>query len=212
MKRSYITLLLLAILSIGGLAAQGANPLLDKTASQLQSGGGIKATFMLVMSQNGLTHGAVEGEIALEGDKFKLSTPDAITYFDGKNQWSYLANSDEVTVTQPTAEELQTINPYMVLQLYKKGYNHKMGSTSTFGNQPIYEVILESQDKKNQMSRITLYIAKDTSRLLYIQGVMQDGTVNDIAINDYQEGQKFPAGFFVFDKKKHPTAEVIDLR
>ena len=87
-----------------------------------------------------------------------------------------------------------------------------MGSVSTYAGKPVYEIILQAESNKSDIVSLKLYIAKDNYQLLFIQGTMRDGTVNDIAINGYKEGQKFPAGYFVFNKKDYPKAEIIDLR
>ena len=71
--------------------------------------------------------GTSEGRIRLKGEKFRLDTEGITTWFDGRTQWTYLENSDEVNVSEPTAEELQSINPYAWLAVYKDGYTLKMG-------------------------------------------------------------------------------------
>ena len=212
MKRSYILVLLLTLFPFGQVLAQNADQILDKAASTIENAGGVKAIFVLLMSHNSNMHGSIEGEIALERDKFRLTTADAITFFDGKTQWSYLKDSDEVTVTEPTPEELQAINPYEILNLYKKGYEQKIGNVTTYSGKPVYEVILQAQSNKSDIVSLKLFIAKDSYQLLFIQGTMRDGTVNDIAISGYQAVQKFPADYFVFKKKDYPKAELIDLR
>ncbi len=66
--------------------------------------------------------GNSNGSICLKDDKFLLETEGMTTWFDGRTQWSYLASSDEVNVSEPTPEELQGINPYAWLSLYKKDF------------------------------------------------------------------------------------------
>ena len=65
----------------------------------------------------------------MKGDKFLLETEGVTTWFDGRTQWSYLASSDEVNVSEPTLEELQSINPYSWLSLYKQDYKLKVAKT-----------------------------------------------------------------------------------
>ena len=62
----------------------------------------------------------------LKGNRFYLNSGGIQSWFDGTTQWSYLESSEEVNVSNPTPEELQTINPYALLSIYKSGYNYKV--------------------------------------------------------------------------------------
>ena len=37
----------------------------------------------------------------MKGDKFTLVTPDALTWFNGTTQWTYVERNEEVNVTNP---------------------------------------------------------------------------------------------------------------
>lgn len=212
MKKRYLFMMLLMLLSIGKSVAQDAVQILDKTAESLEKIGALKANFTLTVSHKGFHQGGATGEIALKGDKFVLSTPEATTYFDGKTQWSYLQSADEVTVTYPTPEELQSINPYALLYLYKNGYAASKGAQTTYNSKPIYEVKLKANNAKANISYLSLYISKVNQLPVFIQATLRDGSVNDIKINGYQTGLKLDDSYFKFDKNKYPSAEIIDLR
>ena len=66
----------------------------------------------------------------LKGNRFYLNSGGIQSWFDGTTQWSYLESSEEVNVSNPTPDELQTINPYALLSIYKSGYNYKYTAVS----------------------------------------------------------------------------------
>ena len=134
------------------------------------------------------------------------------TWFDGRTQWSYLAGSDEVNVSEPTPEELQSINPYALLSIYKQGYHMKLGKTSTYSGKPAYEVVLTASSKKQDLQCVILYVSKDSFQPLCISMSQKGGGSVAIRITSYKTGQSYNDSFFTFDKKAYPTAEVIDLR
>ena len=87
----------------------------------------------------------------MKGEKFLLDADGVKTWFDGRTQWSYLTNSDEVNISEPTPEELQSINPYALLSIYKQGYHMKLGKADTYGGKPAYEVILTASNRKQDL-------------------------------------------------------------
>lgn len=209
-----IVFILLAGLFVMPVFAQqeSAKGILDKTSSVFRKAGGIDAGFTIKIKMKAQPDGTVTGNIRLKGEKFMLKTADAVTWFDGTTQWSYQVRNEEVSVSNPTEEELQGINPYALLSIYQKGFNSAMGSTKLFSGKAVYEVVLTATDKRNEISRLKLYIARDTYQLLYIYVGLRNGDRNEITITSYKDGLKMDDSLFVFDKKQYPRAEVIDLR
>ena len=185
-----------------------ARQILDRTAGNFEKAGGIKATFTVRSQGN-----TASGTIFLKGDKFVLETEGVKTWFDGHTQWSYLTSSEEVNVSEPTPEELQSLNPYALLYSYRQGYQLKTGSSTTGQKLNAYEVILTSTDPKQELQCIILYVQKDTFRPLKISMAQRGGKdVAVVTVTSYETGQTYPDRFFTFDPKEYPEAEVIDLR
>lgn len=189
-----------------------AKTILDTTAATFRKTGGIKAEFDVKSFVKGRPAGTVNGVIHLKGEKFMLRTEDAITWFDGKTQWSYLSGSDEVNVSTLTEAELQSANPYALLQVYQHGFNYQMGTTKNFRGKQVNEVVLTAKNKAQDTQRILLYITKDSYQPVYILMEQRDKSRSEITITGYQTGMKFADSAFVFDKKQYPRAEIIDLR
>lgn len=201
MKRTY--LLALALFLSASVFAQKdkqAREVLDKTAHTLQQAGGIRATF----------GGTGNGTLLLKGDQFYLNSGGVQSWFDGKTQWSYLESSEEVNVSNPTPEELQTINPYALLSIYKNGYNYQYAGTKSRNGKQGYEVIL-TPEQKQDIASITLFVSK-AYQPLYIKVEQSNQSANEIIVTSYQTHQPLDNATFKFDKKKFPNAEVIDLR
>lgn len=195
-------------LALPTLAQQpDAKDIMERTAEAFRNAGGIKAAFM-VRSPQGTSNGA----ICLKGEKFLLETEGMTTWFDGKTQWTYVESNDEVNISEPTLEELQSINPYALLYMYKQGYKLKLGKLNNDQDKSTYKVVLTSTDRKQDLQCIILYVAKKTLRPLRVSMAQRNGDTVVIIINSYQTGQTYPDSLFVFDKKAYPAAEVIDLR
>lgn len=201
MKRTYLLVLILFLsVSLSAQKDKQAREILDKTTNALQQAGGIRATF----------GGTGNGTLLLKGNRFYLNSGGIQSWFDGKTQWSYLESSEEVNVSNPTPEELQTINPYALLSIYKNGYNYKYAGTKSRNGKQGFEVILTPENKQD-ITSITLFVSQ-TYQPLYIKVEQNNKSANEIIVTSYQTNQPLDNATFKFDKKKFPNAEVIDLR
>ena len=181
-----------------------AKDILDRTATAFRQAGGIQADFTVQTYAKSNLQGSSTGAIRLKGEKFLLDADGVKTWFDGRTQWSYLTNS--------TPEELQSINPYALLSIYKQGYHMKLGKADTYGGKPAYEVILTASNRKQDLQCVIIYVTKDTLQPLCISMTQKGGNSVAIRITSYKTGESYNDNLFTFDKKAYPTAEVIDLR
>ena len=185
-----------------------ARDILDRAADAFRREGGVKITFSVRAPE-----GNTNGSIRLKGDKFLLETEGVTTWFDGRTQWSYLASSDEVNVSEPTPEELQSINPYSWLSLYKQDYKLKVAKTGNASDDTVYKVVMNATKRSQDMQCIILYIEKGSFRPLKLSMVQRGSTDAAVVfINSYQTGKNYDDSLFVFDRKAYPTAELVDLR
>lgn len=218
MKNKIFTYILTGIflglfsLSLAAQETFTAKEVLDQTASSLKKAGGIRADFTLTTYSHGSPQGETKGTICLMGNRFRLNTPDVITWFDGKTQWSYLPANNEVNIANPTQEELQGINPLAFLTMYKQGYTYRMGATKQYGGRAVHEVSLTAEDYEQQIAHLTLYIDRTTLFPIYIKVKEAGQNYNIIAVSNYTADEKWQEKDFRFNPEQYPDAEVIDLR
>ncbi len=188
-------MLLMTVASYG----QTAKEVLDKTAAAISNKSGITCKFTLKGGQ--MTD---NGTISIKGRKFTATTPDAIIWFDGKTQWTYMKKNDEVNVANPSEAEIQAINPYNFIYSYKHGYNYTMEKKS--GN---YEIHLTATGKHGLRE---MYVTVNPKTYIPSQiRIRHKKGWNTIEIRDFKKA-KFSDGIFTFNAKDFPKAEVIDLR
>ena len=121
-----------------------------------------------------------------------------------------MAESEEVTISFPTPEELQAINPYALIQSYKNGYQYQYKGKRKQDGIIGHEVIL-IPEQESTLKTITLFIS-DKYLPIHIKVVQNNGIVNEIKVTSCQTNQSLNDHVFVFDKKKYPNAEIIDMR
>lgn len=199
-KKILLTLLTAAVCCTS-LQAQTAKSVLDKVSAVLSNKGGFTAGF----TSSGATHTAVAGTIAVKGQKFQATTPIAVIWFDGKTQWTYMKKNEEVNVAHPTEAQLQTLNPYNFINIYKSGYNL---SLTAKGNN--HEVHLKAKDSKRNIQEMYITVDKKSNVPAEVRMLLK-GKWTTITVTNFKKAQ-LPDSYFQFNAKDYPKAEIIDLR
>lgn len=188
-----LALLLLAVAA----SAQTARQVLDKTAAALSNKGGITASFSI--------KGGVSGTISVKGRKFQASTPQGIVWFDGKTQWTYVEQNGEVNVSNPTAAELQAINPYNFIHLYRNGYKAELKDVGS-----LYQIHLVATGQGQSIGEMFIRVDKNTYAPTILS--MREGkNWTTITVGSFKKAN-LADSYFTFPSKDYPQAEIIDLR
>ena len=198
MKR--IGIIMVAALMSMGSFAQSAKAVLDKAAATITAQSGVKANFKMTTA-----NGSTSGTIAIKGKKFYATTPQAKVWFDGKTQWTYLKNNDEVNVSNPTEAQLQAINPYNFIHLYKRGYTYTM---NTAGTDYVIHLMASNADRK--IKELFISVNKKSYQPKQVK-MLQGKKWTTFDINSIKK-ENIPDSQFRFNAKDFPKAEVIDLR
>lgn len=202
MKKTFlITLMMMFTLGCIAQNATQARKILDKTTAIIGNPKGAAANFKI----SGDKIPATTGKIAIKGNKFHATAGGAIVWYNGKTQWSYLKNTNEVNVTTPTEAQRMRMNPYTFMSMYKSGYT--LGMVSKGGN---YRVHLKAQSQQRSVQEVYITINQKTYTPSMIR--MREGQKwTTIAISNFRTTPLSDA-MFTFNAKDYPTAEVIDLR
>ncbi len=195
------TLLYIATLLCCGMNAQTAKEVLDKTAALLDNKNGITASYTITDERG---HSA-NGTMAVKGKMFHTAMSTGKIWFDGKTVWSYLAQSEEVNISEPTEAELPTISPYGFIYLYRNGYTQKL---TTKGN--TYVVNLTSTDRKQQIKEMEITVNKQSYVPTRIR-MRSNNSWQTIVVSNFKQA-KLNNAMFRFKKTDYPNAEIIDLR
>lgn len=205
----FIIGLLLAASFVAPMAAQSsdATEILERVEAGFRKAGGVRVEFAMQASS-----GKSEGIIELEGEKFVLHAGGMTTWFDGRTQWTCLPSGEEVNVSEPTAEELQSLNPYAWLSLYRNGYRAQFYRHAFSADTARYYcVLLTAAHDSTELQSLIIYVQKNTYRPARIV-LQQGGEEVEITIVAYQDGLSWADNHFSFDVSKHPGIEVIDMR
>lgn len=204
MKKIKYLFLFLAIFATNSIFSQNNNQAkacLDKATSLVANQGGITAHFTLSLPGGA---GSTSGTISIKGSKFVATTPQTTIWFNGTTQWTYMKATDEVNVSTPTEAQRLTMNPYALMTMYRQGYSLSMSNKSG-----AYSIHMKATNPKRNISEAYITVSKNY-QLQNIK-MKQGNKWTNISISRIQS-KNLPDNIFTFNKKSHPSADVIDLR
>lgn len=208
MNRTRYILLLLVVIICTWQPCRAADNATAKSILQAMHGKIARAPALDVAFTIGTGARRSQGTVALAGAKFALSTPQISVWYDGRTQWTLLAASQEVSITEPTAAEVLATNPFAMLTAAASSFKAQR-LPDVEGNRV---VTLTPTDKSSTIKKYTIYVSPTTSWPTAIVVEFDDGNVVDVAIDNIATAKAKPDSTFSYNPKKYPAIEVVDLR
>lgn len=170
----------------------------------------IKTDFRLTISDKSNPKGqTTSGTFTLKSSKFVLDMTEMKAWFDGKTQWAYIPQNNEVSITEPTEKELSETNPMAILSGYKAKSIIRFNKTKSAQN---YCIEMIPKVKSSDISKIEVQVNKSTQNLVLIKLTNKNGSTSLLALSNFQKGIKVPDSFFVFNPTKYKGLVENDLR
>lgn len=191
-------------MSIAAFAAGNqAAGLLGKVKAAMSAKPSVDVTFTI----NGGA-GPVQGSATMSADKYFMTTPALSVWYDGRTQWTFLKSSGEVSITEPTIDELMASNPFSILSSPAEYYTVR-GLSDAGGRK---RVELTPKQNMSGISKILLSVDPATSLPTAISINFDDGRKAEVVIDNIVGAQARPLSQFRYDSDRFPATEVIDLR
>lgn len=190
-----------------------AKAVLDGMSQKFQSMKGFTASFDYTFQDEGETGDRQTGEIAVSGEKYRLKLPDQEIYNDGKTVWTFIQTDSykEVTINDVTQMEGE-LTPSNIYKMYQSGFNYKLLADKTYQGKAVNVVELTAQKPNAPFKQVKLMVDKATKDLLGWEMFDGQGGMFSYSFKNLKAAPSLPATHFVFDPKKYPGIEVIDLR
>ena len=189
---------------------QEAIKILDKFSENAQKAPSVSIKFILITkNQTDNKIDTLKGSVILNKDKYKLSLPDNIVWFNGETSWSYLPAEQEVTITKANRKDntFQS-RPSMIFTMYKKDYKSRLIEERPDS----YIIDLYPEDLKSDLMRVRLSIGKALLNLISLEYKRKDGVVSTLYVLEYDLKLKPTNDTFVFQADKYKGTEIVDMR
>jgi outer membrane lipoprotein-sorting protein len=213
MKKFIVLLFLLSSVQLFSETDTKAKAILDKTSEKNQSYQSINATFEFTMQNDasGLNESS-NGTLILQKDKYKLSFNGVEIYCDGKTQWTYMKEAQEVNISNAGTEtDEESINPASIFTIYEKGYKNTYIGESSIGSKKTYKIELIPVQPKD-VSKVIIEIEQSTYQIQSAKLFGKDDNIYTIKLLSMDTNKLYDASTFTFDTKKNPKVGINDMR
>jgi outer membrane lipoprotein carrier protein len=152
-----------------------------------------------------------KGKMTVKGEKYRLTLPEQEVVNNGTTIWTYIPDAKEVTIDNydPGSEDL---NPTKFYDIYKKGYKYKYEGEKAEGGVQCDVIDLIPEKKDPQYFKVRMNISKKDKSVQSFVLFDKQGNRYKYTITKFNPTVKVEDSFFVFDVKKYPGIEVVELR
>jgi outer membrane lipoprotein-sorting protein len=184
--------------------------ILDGVAKKTKSFKTIKINFIFKHEKDKAVQGTVNGSVWVKGDKYRYTFNNQIQYCDGATTWTFLEETNEVTVNHANSEE-ESLNPAFFFNDYKTKFKPRLIRETSSAGRMIYVIDLFPL-KSQSYSRIRVEIDKLKQQLIQLSVIEKSGDIYTYSISSFVTNQVIEDSIFNFDASKHKNVEVIDMR
>ena len=149
------------------------------------------------------------GKIIIENEKFKLEIDDQIIVCNGKDQWIYSKETNEVQILEYDRNN-EFMNPKNLLNIYEKGYNYRYDKEIEIDSKYYHLIDLFPNEENNEIIKISLAISKDENMVKKIKAFESNGAIYIYTVIKSRYNRKNLK--FDFDTSKYEIIYIIDLR
>ncbi|MEJ7737349.1 MAG: outer membrane lipoprotein carrier protein LolA [Chitinophagaceae bacterium] len=196
-----------------GTSDPSAKTILDKVSAKFKTFKGVQSAFNLkVEDAKGKVQGNKKGTVFMKGPKYRVSVTGQEIFCDGKNVWTYDKGSNEVTITK-FDPSTNTITPQKLFtNFYDKDFLYKLNGEKKEGSKTIQEIEMTPVDKSKSFHKVYVNIDKGSQTIYSTRVLDKSGNKYTYTVNSINGNVSINDAQFVFDPKKFPGVEEVDLR
>lgn len=212
-----VTLLIISLFATLLLVAQGSVPqmeILDQVAAKTEKYVGLKIDFTLyVENLHNAKRDSYKGNAIYKTGLYKMDIMGQVVYSDGKTNWTYLRDAEEISITNNGDNEAFMTNPQAILKDYKSKFKVNFISDKFEKNRALLEFdFFPKQIENKKYSKITIRIDKTKKQIFSVRYVGKDGVNYLIEIDKMLENPTISDSEVKFSKALYPNADIIDMR
>lgn len=190
-----------------------AKKILDAVSTKFKTFTSVQAGFSYkVEDSKGKTMSTKTGTIWMKGAKYKVSFGTQEIFSDGKTVWNYDKSANEVTISTIDASGSGITPQKLFTNFYDNDFLYVLNGEKKIGAKTIQEIEMTPTDKSKNFHKVYLQVDK-AARTIYSTKVLENaGNKYTYTVSNMKTNAAMSDNIFVFDKKKYPGVEEVDLR
>lgn len=203
-----IFLFLLPVTLLAQMNSKEADALLDKAVAAIKADAAVQMDYYYkVLDDDNTIVQQDDGIIRLDGNKYALIMDNMKVWCNGKVQWSYMADIDEIYITDAASDEAQNLSPLGVMEMYRTGYS---SSIKKVGNTTVVTLVSMAADA--EIGKVELCFPDSGHRLGSMTVYMNGQGRVEVQLKNYSAKCKFGKKQYECQLNEFPSAEVVDMR
>lgn len=190
-----------------------AKKVLDAVSAKFKTFKTLKSTFTYkVENAQGKVLSTKNGTVYMKGNKYRVSFVGQEIFCDGSNVWTYDNSANEVTITKLDASGNSITPQKLFTNFYDKDFLYKLNGEKKVGTKTIQEIEMTPTDKTRPFHKVYISVDKAAKTISSTKVLEKAGSTYVYSVNTMTPNTTLADTLFVFDVKKYPGVEVIDLR
>lgn len=213
-----LTIIILSFAVLVTIQAQTKNDpeakkVLDAVSAKFKTFKSLKGNFTLeVKDANGKTQGKKTGVVYMKGVKYRITITGQEIFCDGKNVWTLDKGANEVQISDFDGNSGSLTPQKLFTNFYDKDFLYKLNGDRSVSGKAVKEIELTPTNKSKSFFKVLLNIDKVTNMINSTQVFEKTGNRYQYALSNVATNAVIGDDMFVFDSKKFPGVEIIDLR
>ena len=194
-----------------GKSDPAAKKVLDAVSTKFKTYKTVSAKFSLkIENAAGKNLGVKTGSVYMKGTKYRISVTGQEIFSDGNIVWTYDKPSNEVTISRidPSANSLTPQK--LFTNFYDKDFLYKLNGAVKLNGKSVKELELTPVDKTKPFHKVLVYV--DNNAISSTKIFEKTGNRYTYSTNALVPNGNITDALFLFDAKKYPGVEVVDLR
>jgi len=216
---SLAIVMILAVMSFAqpknmGQSDPEAKKILDAVSAKFKTFKAVQALFSFKNEDGkGKVLGIKKGSLFMKGNKYRVSiTGGQDIYCDGATIWTYDKAANEVTISKYDPSQSSITPQKLFSNFYDKDYLYKLNGDKKEAGKTLQEIELTPYDKSKSFFKVLVWVDKKTQAIFSTKVLEKSGNKYTYTVSTFNGNAAVNDTQFVFDKKKYPGVEVVDLR